>query len=198
MKRVMYLLVALALMPTLAFAGNKDDKVTIKSGNAKFIVEEASTATAKFDFSKAVVEENETIDEYLTRRGEDFVKDWPQVQSDVIDYMAKFLNKKNKKGMQIVNSGTTQYEMVIHVTAIDFGSTGKTIAREFNPFNFSAKTGGAVMSGIVEVLDASTHQSLCEVQINDIKGVGQYGETNRLKALVYDMVRKLLSAVKKS
>lgn len=182
-------------MPMLAIAG---DKATVLSGSAKFIVEEASTATMEFDFSNAVVEEEKTIDEYLTGRGEDFVRDWPQVQSDVVDYTAVIFNKKNKNGMQIVNGGTVQYKIVVHVTAIDFGSTASAIVNSVVGFG-GPKKGGASMSGIIEVLDASTNQSLCQVQINNIKGMGTWtGETGRLKALMKPMTNKFLAAAKKS
>ncbi len=191
MKKV-FLFVSLIGISLLSFA---KDEVNVKSGDPKFLISEASTATVTIDFTNAVVEEGETITEYLNRRGEDWVNDWPQVQQEVKDVFVNVFNKKNKKGMQIVDDGeAVTYYVIIDVSAVDFGNTANAFVK--NPFGKTSQ-GGASISGTLSVVDVSTKEVKCTMEIDEVIGVATYSETGRLKITFMYVAKNALSAAKK-
>ncbi len=193
-KTFLFIMLLFPSLPLLAA-----EEVNVKSGDPGFIVSEASMAILEIDYSDAVVEKEETITEYLNRRGEDWVDDWPDVQKKVKDVFVKYFNKKNKKGMKLTeDSISATYKMIINVTAIDFGSTGATMAHIAMPGVTKKKAGGASISGTVDVLDISTNEVLCSMEINNAGGYGSYSETMRLKNLVFILAKKILSSAKKT
>ncbi len=230
MRRMFYLLV-LTLMPMLVYAGN----VTVVSGNLKSLVmEEPSIGYIVFDFSQTVVEDKETVDEYLARRGEDYVRDWPDVQYEMATYFCAQYNFRNRKALKghtgmymmvdedeadnvkhaefeegskeaermgwLVNEDLPIYRLVFHITAVDFGSTSSAVVKGVLGAGFGggAKAGGASFVGIIDIINTSTNEVVCTMEVEKTKGGSSYSETGRLESALLILAKDLVGAAKKS
>ena len=159
------------------FAGGSS--LDLKKGNAGVLKEKAD-AVLEIDYSKTMVE-GKTLDEYLNSRGEDFVRDWPSDKERAQQYFVARLNQKSK-GLQIVNGSTAKYKMIIHVDKLDMGNGGAS----FNPFG-GVKAGGCIMSGSIEIVEAATGNSVCVLEVDEVKGVGHVSETIRIGLMYFQL-----------
>jgi hypothetical protein len=140
------------------------------------------------DYSSAKVE-NQTLEAYLKSRGDDFVRDWPEDQKKAREYFVVRFNKKFKKGMQIVDDGA-DYAIQIHVNNLDMGNGAAAF------FSFSAKGGGVIMSGTVDVLNTKTQARVCSLVVDEVKGIGHMSETVRLGMMFYELANELFDVAK--
>ena len=162
--------------------------VTVKSGNAS-VLKQSSIALLEIDFSATKVGA-QTIDEYLQRRGSDFVRDWPQDQATAAHYFSKQFNRRNSKGMRVDTDVTeTAYKMVIRVKSLDMGNPAGFL---FSP---SSKTGGVIIKGIVDIIDMRTNEIVCVLDINRVQGEGTFAESIRL-ALAFQELANWMCRVK--
>lgn len=176
------LLAASLLLTSSVFAGRPD--VEIKKGDWKAIVAKSSTAKLVLDFSKCQVgfiddgefekgKDVKPLQEYLKGRGEDFVNDWPGDVKKIANYFETNFNRKNKKGLQVKQDAPeATYTVKIIIEKLDVG----------NPvgIGFSAKSGGAIIAGVIEVVNNETGEIECEIAINEMKGVSTFSETDRI------------------
>jgi len=166
-------------------AGNP---VSVKLGETS-VLKNPSKAYLKIDYSAAKVGED-TLDEYLKKRGDDFVRDWPQVDATTATMFKEQFNKKSK-GMTLVTDSTdVSYKFVIHVNSLDMGNG----ASAFVPFG-TPKAGGVIMSGTIDIIDMQTDEVACTLLVDNVKGLGAFSETSRL-GLMYTELAKLLCKLK--
>jgi len=187
MKRIFSFMTAL-LATVACYAGGE---VVVKSGNLA-IFNTQEKVELEIDYSVAKVN-GTTLDEYLKSRGEDFVKDWPDDAKKARKYFVLRFNKKNKKGLQITETGTSKYKMVFQVKVLDMGNGGSA----FVPFA-SAKAGGVIVSGLVEIVNKETNKSVCCLEVDDVKGVGHPSETVRLGMAYFELASKIIKEAKKA
>lgn len=111
MKKLFILLTALTVC---AFANAKDDLLIVEEGSPEFWTETGKLATVSIDWSNTVVVEWDgkgkvknnfgTIEQYNRSKGEDFVRDWPNVQQVVEIHASSWANYVNKKkGLKIIS-----------------------------------------------------------------------------------------------
>lgn len=111
MKKLFILLTALTVC---AFANAKDDLLIVEEGSPEFWTETGKLATVSIDWSNTVVVEWDnkgkvknnfgTIEQYNRSKGEDFVRDWPNVQQVVENQAASWANYVNKKkGLKVIS-----------------------------------------------------------------------------------------------
>lgn len=171
----------------MSFAG---DEITLRSGNPK-VLYQAVSAALEIDYSSTMVKK-ETLDEYLKGRGEDFVRDWPEDIKKAQSYFVTRFNKKNKKGMQLVEADeSVAYKMVIHISYLDMGNGGSA----FNPWA-SAKAGGVIMNGVVDIIDLKKNKIVCSMSAEDVKGLGHVSETVRLGMCYFELASRMLKFAK--
>ncbi len=169
------------------------DSIIVNSGDFNFLYEAGSTAIVEIDFSSAVVEDGETIDEYLKRNGEDYVKDWPDVQQETKKFLCDVFNRKSKNGLQLSMADTGTYKMTIKINEIDFGNTANAII--FNPLG-GTKQGGAKMVADVDVVNVATGENVCSLYVS-VQGFANFSESSRIKVLYTTFTKELFKAAKK-
>lgn len=186
MKKFVVSLVCLLCSAT-SFAGNP---VEVKSGDLSVLKEKAQ-ALLEFDYSAATVGEK-TLNEYLKGRGDDFVRDWPTDILGAASYFTATFNKKNKKGMQISpNESAAAYKIIVHVKNLDMGNGGST----FVPFA-SAKAGGVIMTGTIDIVKLETNEIVCNLSVDEVKGIGTVSEAGRLTLMYGELATKLCKLAK--
>lgn len=186
MKKVMFCLVCLFCTGAL-FAGNP---VTVKSGDVS-VLKGKNKALLEFDYSATKVGDK-TLDEYLKDRGEDFVRDWPNDKIRAASYFVERFNKKNKKGMQITSDEEAAgYTVVVHVKTLDMGNGGSA----FVPFS-SAKAGGVIMTGTIDIVDKNTQNVVCNLYVDEVKGLGHVSEAIRIGLAYFALADKMYDLVK--
>ena len=187
MKRAI-LFIFCILVGVMSYAG---DEISLKSGNPKVLYDN-SKATLEIDYSKTMVKK-ETLKEDLNRRGADFVKDWPDDSKKAREFFIVRFNKKNKNGMQIIETEgkSAPYKIILHVSYLDMGSGGSA----FNPWA-SAKAGGVIMNGTLDIVDVNKNMLVCSMSADDVKGIGHPSETVRLGACYFELATRMLKFAK--
>ena len=218
MKKMYVLIAALAVGMAL---NAKDDVLTIESGDLNFWTETGKYAIIDIDWSNTQVvewdkmkveKEHGTIDQYNRMKGEDFVNDWPNVQTGVLGIAPAEANKLNKKkGIKIISPIDEQALSVM--TPEQKAEWEKSQAKaEKNGFvfrdasvaNYQIKltidsidmgnaaasafgmdphNGGAIIVGKMQVFDRASNNLVCSIKINHLKGWGSYSETARMQMI---------------
>ncbi len=157
------------------------DGIEILSGDTYYLAK-SEEAEVVFDYGKTVVE-GKPLMEYLKGQGSDWVEEWPENQEFISGKFVEYFNGKSK-GMTLVEKEKAPYKLVIHVDKMDFGSVAG------NPFNMYS--GGAEISGTVEVVDASSGKKCLSMDFTDIQGVRQMSATWRLEFAFIELAKRLL------
>ena len=166
--------------------GNKSvDGIEILSGDTYFLTKSAE-AELVFDYDNTVVE-GKPLMEYLKGQGSDWLEDWPENQEFISGKFMEFFNDKSK-GMTLVDHEEAPYRLVIHVDEMDFGSVA---GNPFNPYS-----GGAEVSGTVELVDASNGKTRLSMDFTDIQGVRQMSSTWRLEYAFIELAKRLVKYAK--
>ena len=148
--------------------------VTFNSGDPSILLKEAYISY-EFDWDHARVTNHDNLlwNDYLRKRGDDFVKDWPKDRKKVEEYFTIRFNKKSDF-LQIKDKSPI-YKMIVRPKTIDVGNGGSA----FNPWA-SSKAGGCIINGTIDFYDAATNQLLCVLNIVEAKGTGSPSETTRI------------------
>lgn len=184
MKKTLFLMVCLFVSIT-SFAGNP---VIVKSGNVDVIKQHVG-AILEFDYSKTKIEGKE-LHAYLKDRGGDVAKDWPSDNEKAKSYFVQEFNKKNDKGMFVSTETNSPYKIIVHVSTLDLGNTAASF------LSFSAKGGGAIMTGTIDIVNAKTNKSECTLEITELKAISHPSEVIR-RGLLYASLAKNVSKLVK-
>lgn len=186
MKKILMLTFA-ALLTLMSQAA---DHVTLRSGNPRVFLEQATTSfVIDWDHARVTNWDDRLFPQYLKHRGNDFVRDWPQDRKKAEEYFTYRFNKKNGY-WKIKESGSTDYKMIVHIATLDVGNG----ASSFIPMA-SVKAGGAIINGTLEVRDRA-NKLLCTLNIEDEKGIGHMSETVRYGLALMNLANDLNSFVK--
>jgi len=179
MRNVVAVAICLAATTNL-FAGNP---VTVKSGDVS-VLKTPAKALLEVDYSTTKVGDV-TLAEYLKKQGADHVKDWQQDKEKAISYFERYFNAKNKKGLQTTTDASeASYKIVIHVKNLDFGNAAG--------FFVSHYTGGAKITGTVDIIDLKTQKVVCNIYIDELEGSSAPSDVLRLSFMYNDLAVKML------
>ena len=203
MKKLMFIVMAATLLCACC------SEIKLTSGSYKALSQQTGTAEFVLDLSKTQVVEYSpynpfaansftvnhiigTIDERNAKEGEDFVRDWPAVRSEMEKTFVRAFNRKyGRKGTTLcLGQGTTSYRVVFHVERLDFGSTGANIAAGVVEAVFGSGSfygggaGGCIVEGTIELQDIKSGKVLGVISITPFKTDGFPGETIRLCELM--------------
>ncbi len=199
----------LLIIATAMLMGACCQEIKLTSGTYRALDQQAGTAEFVLDLSKTQVVEYGpynpfaansfsvdhvigTIAERNAQQGEDFVRDWPEVRSQMEQtFVSAFNRKHGKKGTLLtLGHGNTSYRVVFHVERLDFGSTGANIASGVinSVFGlggfYGGGAGGCILEGTVELQDITSNQVLGVITIAPFKCDGSPSETSRLCELM--------------
>ena len=170
MKKLLLLLTSVML----AMTADAYTCVSFKSGDPSILLKKVGiTYEIDWDHARVTNYDNVLWQQYLKKRGDDFVRDWPKDRKQAEKYFVVRFNKKSDY-MQIVEGGSGDYKMVVKPATIDVGN-GDAV---FNPWA-SAKAGGVIMNGTIEFRNKAG-KVVCVLNIINAKGVGTASETIRL------------------
>jgi len=181
----------MALMALVAVAVQaKDDKVTVTSGDGKALKDGSKTAVIEFDYSKTIAE-GTPLKQYLKDRGEDHVADWPEIRDTARDRFVKMFNKRNKKGVQIVDGDKADLKLKVVIEKLDFGQTGVSVV-----FGGMGSAGGAEITGKMIVTEAKSGKKLAEYDLHEIRGNGStdFTEGKRLGTCYENTAKMIVKA----
>ena len=163
------------------FAANT---VSVASGKSAAL-RESSKALLEVDYSATTID-GQPLDEYLQKRGEDYVKNWPKDTEYAAKYFTDRFNKKNK-GLKIVSDESdASCKIVIHVQKLDMGNSGSM----FIPYA-SAKAGGVIMVGTVDIVDIKSNEVVCTLAADQIKGGAHVSTTVRMGLMFMELATKM-------
>ena len=138
-----YLLLVLVSLCVTSIRAKDGDQVTLQAGTAN-VIWTLSSAYFETYYSEAKVE-GDTWDQWLQKKGDDYVRDWPSDKQKVDAYFMARFNKKTskKKGLALQNTDPNDaYRFVIHFTDIDMGSIGGGVVASVFLGGFARKSGG--------------------------------------------------------
>ena len=155
MKR--FLTTAILLFTAASLFAAKPYKVSKGSVD---VLRQDATATWTIDLSKATFEEKQSFeawceDEYQTR---------VQLMNDA------FFNSFNNysKGLKLVNEGSAPYKLVFAVSDFEQkqgpGMWGSMFIR---------------VSGVIDIVDCASGETVCEVEVNDVRGDTDFVQNDR-------------------
>lgn len=180
-------------------------EIKLTSGSYKALKQQVGTAEFVLDLSKTQVVEYGlynpfaaesykidrvigTIDERNAKMGDDFVRDWPDVRSEMEETFVRAFNRRisSKGTILTLGKGDTSYRVVFHVQHLDFGNTGAYVAAGVvesvlgSGSFYGGGAGGCILDGTVELQDITSGQVLGVISISPYKYDGSPSETRRL------------------
>lgn len=170
MKRVLLMFVGLVT----AVLANAYTCVKFNSGDPSILMQKVKISY-EIDWDHAIVTNQDDLlfPDYLKKRGDDFVEDWPSDRKKAEKYFTVRFNRKSDYLRLDERGGDTEYKMIVRIATIDTGNGGSS----FNPWA-SAKAGGTIIDGTIEFVDKSG-KVVCILDIVDAKGSGSPSETVR-------------------
>ena len=173
-SRKMLLLGLLCLFGVVTLFAAKT--ITLKSGDVS-VVKKPALAFFEIDFSNAKVGD-ETMEEYQKRRGDDFIRDWPEAVKRSYVFFTKNFNKTNKKGIQLTTDKdaiNVSYRFVVTVYNLNMGDGWSGLT----PIHKN-KAGGMLMSGSIDIIDMENNTVVCSFKFENVKGLGHIRVRDRL------------------
>lgn len=191
MKRIL-LALAVGFLFTANLSAKKASPLTVKEGSVS-VLKEAAKAVLITDYSETYVgkegERTAALADFLKERGEDHVNDWPKDVMSASRFFIYEFNKKNKRGLQIVEDegeNSVQYRLVLKIDTMDWGMNGIGM---ISPF--ASKAGGFIIWGEFIIKKVEDDSVVAKITIDTLKGNGSVNDTNRLMFLYKELVTEL-------
>lgn len=139
------------------------------TGGDLSVFAQAATTMVEIDDYKTVIEgRNKTADVYYGEKGKDkydaFVSDLDRAHKSFVTYF----NEKKPSSVQMTMAdsvATADYTLKVNVAKMNVGNAAGAFE------GVGRKTGGAVISGTMQLIDNSTGETLCEFEFDKVKGL---------------------------
>jgi hypothetical protein len=166
MKKLVLFGLIFLLSITNLFAENP---ITVISGDIS-ILKIKSLAFLEVDYSETKIGD-QTLEEYLISRGD---KNWTRDNELAIPFFSTWMKRKSKGIKMTENMTEASYKIIIHVKMLDLGFGGGA----FVPL--TVKLGGCVLYGTIDIIDLKTNETVCILDVNNLKGDKHNLQTVRL------------------
>lgn len=194
MKKLKLFAVALLLLCMMPVQAKDGDQVTLQAGTAN-VIWTLNSAYFETYYSEAKVE-GDSWDQWLQKKGADYVRDWPTDKQKVDTYFMTRFNKKTKKkgGLNLQNTNPNDtYRFIIHFSDIDMGSIGGGVVASVFLGGFAKKSGGVnFKTGYVDVVEAATGKVVCRLSFKDVKGDSGLNMSAQLMLALEDLHDELI------
>ena len=180
----------LCLFSVSNLLAQKGNPVSVKSGNLS-VWKEKSTALFEIDYSAATAD-GLPVEEYLEiKKG-----DWHTNPKEQEQAAANFNSGIKKiKGMQVTKNPNAPYKIVVHVSSLKMGNAaGGILAGGLA----TKKVGGVMMSGTVDIIDTTSNEVVCVINVDEVKGMSDFSEKMRVIFVYYEIGKQIRNLVKKS
>ena len=132
------------------------------------------------------------LQEFLASMDDKFRAAWgPEIVTFSEAYgkaMPIAINKKNT-----LDPANAKYILVMNLDSLTLGN----VSGMFNPFA-SSKSGGSIISGHIDILDAASRESLCVITFNEIQGLSNISDKTRWGLAYYELGKQIKKMVKKA
>lgn len=166
----MWMLAAILCCGTMTVQAQEEQEFEVTDGDFNVVKQKGKTGSVTFDYDQARMGnlrtktiDKETVVEYLQKNDERSFRKWDDFKQEGKEMFIKRWNEEKSKCIKLTEKGDADYQIIIKADLFDAGNSGSAT------WSWSKRDGGIVISGTLEVLDASG-KSVCKMKINRYRG----------------------------
>ena len=164
------MLAAILCCGTMTVQAQEEQEFEVTEGDFNVVKQKGKTGSVTFDYDYARMGnlrtktiDKETVVEYLQKNDEKSFRKWDDFKQEGKEMFIKRWNEEKSKCIKLTEKGDADYQIIIKADLFDAGNSGSAT------WSWSKRDGGIVISGTLEVLDASG-KSVCKMKINRYRG----------------------------
>lgn len=169
-KNLLWMLAVILCCGPMTAQAQDEQEFEVIAGDFNIVKQPGKTGTVEFDYDNAKVGNlrtmsitSETIVAYLQNNDQKAFRKWEDIKEEGKEMFIKRWNEDKSKCIKLIEQGDADYQIKIKADLIDTGNSGSAA------WSFNKRDGGLVISGTLEVLDASGN-SVCKMKINRYRG----------------------------
>ena len=166
----MWMLAAILCCGTMNVQAQEEQEFEVTEGDFNVVKQKGKTGSVTFDYDHARMGnlrmktiDKETVVEYLQKNDEKSFRKWDDFKQEGKEMFIKRWNEEKSKCIKLTEKDDADYQIIIKADFFDAGNSGSAT------WSWSKRDGGIVISGTLEVLDASG-KSVCKMKINRYRG----------------------------
>ncbi len=166
----MWMLAAILCCGTMTVQAQEEQEFEVTEGDFNVVKQKGKTGSVTFDYDHARMGnlrkktiDKETVVEYLQKSDEKSFRKWDDFKQEGKEMFIKRWNEEKSKCIKLTEKGDADYQIIIKADLFAAGNSGAAT------WSWSKRDGGIVISGTLEVLDASG-KSVCKMKINRYRG----------------------------
>lgn len=166
----MWMLAAILCCGTMNVQAQEEQEFEVTEGDFNVVKQKGKTGSVTFDYDharmgnlRAKTIDKETVVEYLQKNDEKSFRKWDDYKQEGKEMFIKRWNEEKSKCIKLTEKDDADYQIIIKADFFDAGNSGSAT------WSWSKRDGGIVISGTLEVLDASG-KSVCKMKINRYRG----------------------------
>lgn len=169
-QNLLWMLAVMIFCGPMTAQTQNEQEFEVTEGDFNVVKQKDKTGTVTFDYDKAkmgnlsrMTIDNETLLEFLEKNDEKAFKNWEEYKQEGKEMFIKRWNEEDSKCIKLIEKGDADYQIKIKAELFDAGNAGAS------SWSMNKRGGGIVISGTLEVLDASG-KSVCKMKINRYRG----------------------------
>ena len=166
----MWMLAAILCCGTMNVQAQEEQEFEVTEGDFNVVKQKGKTGSVTFDYDHARMGnlrmktiDKETVVEYLQKNDEKSFRKWDDYKQEGKEMFIKRWNEEKSKCIKLTEKDDADYQIIIKADFFDAGNSGSAA------WSWNKRDGGIVISGTLEVLDASG-KSVCKMKINRYRG----------------------------
>ena len=164
------MLAAILCCGTMNVQAQEEQEFEVTEGDFNVVKQKGKTGSVTFDYDHArkgnlrtKTIDKETVVEYLQKNDEKSFRKWDDFKQEGKEMFIKRWNEEKSKCIKLTEKDDADYQIIIKADFFDAGNSGSAA------WSWNKRDGGIVISGTLEVLDASG-KSVCKMKINRYRG----------------------------
>ena len=164
------MLAAILCCGTMTVQAQEEQEFEVTEGDFNVVKQKGKTGSVTFDYDHARMGklrtktiDKETVVEYLQKNDEKSFRKWDDFKQEGKEMFIKRWNEEKSKCIKLTEKDDADYQIIIKADFFDAGNSGSAA------WSWNKRDGGIVISGTLEVLDASG-KSVCKMKINRYRG----------------------------
>lgn len=166
----MWMLAAILCCGTMNVQAQEEQEFEVTEGDFNVVKQKGKTGSVTFDYDHARMGnlrmktiDKETVVDYLQKNDEKSFRKWDDYKQEGKEMFIKRWNEEKSKCIKLTEKDDADYQIIIKADFFDAGNSGSAA------WSWNKRDGGIVISGTLEVLDASG-KSVCKMKINRYRG----------------------------
>lgn len=164
------MLAAILCCGTMNVQAQEEQEFEVTEGDFNVVKQKGKTGSVTFGYDHARMGnlrtktiDKETVVDYLQKNDEKSFRKWDDYKQEGKEMFIKRWNEEKSKCIKLTEKDDADYQIIIKADFFDAGNSGSAA------WSWSKRDGGIVISGTLEVLDASG-KSVCKMKINRYRG----------------------------